>query len=91
MARTTGSILLPLDGSVASQAALDPARRMAEIFAVPLQVLHVAPGPVPERALASRLGLSDDEITAAQVEEMLDTPAPVISRVARDTTPRWSS
>jgi nucleotide-binding universal stress UspA family protein len=88
MESNANGVLLPLDGSVASRLALAPARRLAEIFAVPLHILHVAATPVPERALASRLGLSADEIAGAQVEQTDEEPAATISRVARERDAR---
>lgn len=80
-------ILVPLDGSLASNTALPAARRVAERVGAELCILHVTARPLPMNQLVAALGLSEAEIARVRLEQASGTPAPAIMRVARERHP----
>jgi nucleotide-binding universal stress UspA family protein len=80
-------ILVPLDGSSASNTALPAARRVAERVDAELCILYVTAQPLPVSQLVATLGLSEAEIARVRLEQAIGAPDRVIMRVARERHP----
>lgn len=80
----TPVILVPLDGTRHTLAALPVARALAKIHGTTVLAVHVTEEPVPASDLAHRLGLERDELRDVVVDLRSGDPADGILSAARE-------
>jgi nucleotide-binding universal stress UspA family protein len=82
-------ILVPLDGSNRSHAALPVARVFSAIIGASLRIVHVSRHIFPEpMALASRLGLGPDMLQGSSLDARVGEPAAEILAAAKEMSAR---
>lgn len=80
-------LILPLDGTEPSHAAIPIARTLAQIEGATLHILHVAASATTPGELLEELGLTSDEARGAVVAPLTGSPGGEILRHARETHP----
>lgn len=80
---TAPVILVPLDGTTHTLAALPVARALAKIYETTVLAVHVTEEPVPAPDLAHRLGLEREELRGVVVDLRSGDPAEGILSAAR--------
>lgn len=75
-------VILPLDGTPESAAALPVARQLAEVAGATLHIMHVAERVFSGAELLRALGVSEESIGSAVLEGMTGQPAECILRAA---------
>ena len=80
------TVLVPLDGSVHALAALPVARSLAELVHATLHLVHIAEAILPPRELLHKLGLTEDNVRGAVVEQAGGDAAASIVALAREPT-----
>jgi len=88
LSQETPTLLVPLDGSRASLAALPVARTLARLRGATLRVVHAAQRLVPPRELAARLHVGE-EARGAILDEIAGDPAAGILRLAAQAASPW--
>jgi len=76
------AVLVPLDGSEESLAALPVARVIAELEQADLHLVNVASSPVPAQLLLRQLGIDPREVRGTIVDQATGEPAAQIVRLA---------
>jgi len=84
---TNPRILVPLDGSAQSLAALPVARGLAELLEGSLHLVYVAERLVPAREALSAVGLQPEQARGAVLQPVAGPPATSIVRLAQE----WES
>jgi nucleotide-binding universal stress UspA family protein len=69
------TILVPLDGSTASKAALPVARSLARLFTATLHVLYVRDGGLDAQQTFQELGLTGEDIQGVVLDRLTGDPA----------------
>jgi nucleotide-binding universal stress UspA family protein len=77
------NIVLPLDGSTSSRRAIPIGRYLARLYRATLHVLYAAESPFSPRAAIDRLGLTDEDLRGAVLDQHRGEPAPAILNALR--------
>ena len=78
------SIVLPLDGTEQSLAALPVARKLCELYHATLHVTYAEQGPFDSNYAATRLGLANEEKAGMVFEPGSGAPEEVVGRLSRE-------
>jgi nucleotide-binding universal stress UspA family protein len=81
---TIDHVMVPLDGSTASKAALPVARTMARLFGATLHILYARDEPLEPQQTIQELGLTPEELHGVVLDRLSGTPAEAIIPAAQD-------
>lgn len=81
---STGTVLVPLDGSVRATAAMPVARALARLLRATVAVVHVTDETLTPATLAERLKLSLDDTRGLVIDCRRGVPAEIIMKEAVD-------
>jgi len=81
------NIVLPLDGSTSSRRAIPIGRYLARLYYATLHVLYAAKRPFTAREAIERLGLRDEDLRGAVLDQQRGEPAEAILDASRRLTP----
>ncbi|MBV8477893.1 MAG: universal stress protein, partial [Acidobacteria bacterium] len=81
--RSVENIVLPLDGSASSRRAIPIGRYLAQLYGATLHVLYAAEHPFSPREAIDQLGLRDEDLHGAVLDQHRGEPAPAILAAGR--------
>jgi nucleotide-binding universal stress UspA family protein len=81
---TNPAVLVPLDGSGQSSAALPVARGLAQILQGTTHLVYAAEGPVSPRKMLAAVGLTPEQASDTVLDPVVGPPAANIVRLARE-------
>jgi nucleotide-binding universal stress UspA family protein len=82
--KTVSNILIPLDGSAASRAAIPIARRLAQLYKAAPHLLYLGLAPLDPKSMLLVLGVTPEDMPGAVLDSYQGDAGEAIARAARD-------